>query len=200
MSLTDEQLDRLYRIAKQYWLEAQAALHAYDRDFRSAKRTSDWLKRATIGSAALTAVTGAIPAVSWLTPLIGIVTAVTAAVDQMYSPTSNAQRYWECKSELESVKKDLVTCAVTIDESKDMLAGAEPFKQIGLRIPAAMKIPTEITDEDREYALKVFEGTVIDSLLERDEAMEMMGFDDDSASLPEDAPDIVPAFRPRAVR
>ena len=197
MPLSDEQLHRLYGIAKQHWLDAQAALYAYERDFKSSKRTSDWLKKGTIGSAAVTAVSAAVPGLPWITSVVGISTAIIASVDQMYSPNSNVQKYWDCRTQLEGIKKDLVTCASTIDESQDLLVGAEPFTQIGKRIPEIMAIPTDIHDEDRNRAASQFERTVIASLLDRGSDGHAEEVDDMDAP-PEDAPDIVSAYRPRA--
>ena len=197
MPLSNTQLKDLYQIAKRYWLEAHSGLHAYDREFRSSKKTSDWLKRSTIASAAITAITAAIPSIAWLTPVTAIITAVVAAIDQMYAPAANTQKFWQCKTKLEGIKRDLVTCAITLDESKDIFEGTKPFNQIGSQIPEIMTIPTEITDDDKLKAQEQFRSSVIQNLIDRldDETETESGSGADL--LPDDAPDIVSAVRRR---
>ena len=195
MPLTDEDKRDFLRLAREHWIDVECKIYAYERAFRNERRVSIYLKRGTVVSAALTALTT--PAAStapWLTVVSGVVTAILAAFDQAFGPEKNAQTYWQCRSDLDAVKNDLSTLAMGIARAQDMGAD-DPFVQIKARIVEIARTPFDVDAQDRTRAGDAFGRTMIASVLLRI-GEEPPADDESPAAIASDAPGMVVAFRP----
>lgn len=204
MGLTREQRLNLLSVARDHWLDAQGTSFAYERAFNKAQQTSEVLKLGTIVSAMFTAGSPFVGIGPWLTAVTGLLTAMIAAIEKSYSPAENSKKYWECRAELENVKRDLRTLAITLEEVKALSAGAEPFNQAGRQIGAiSQRMAVTLSKADKSRALGDFNGTVIANMISRLNAELTsipLDYEDESAELPEDAPGVVAAYRPRGVQ
>lgn len=202
MGLTCEQRLNLLSIARDHWLDAQSTSYAYERAFNKAQQTSEVLKIGTIVSAVLTAGSPFLGFGTWLTTVTGLLTAIIAAMEKSYSPAENSKKYWECRTELDNVKRDLRTLAITLEEVKDLSTGAEPFNQAGRQIGVvSQRMAVTLSKADKNRALGDFNGSVIAAMINRlnIKLSSMSPDDEDDAviELPEDAPGVVAAYRPR---
>lgn len=107
MALSIKQRLNLYRLARDHWIEAREILSAYERDYRKNKLIGEWMRRGTIASAVATALSTASP---WppLTFVAACCTAALSSAEQVYSPAKSSQSFWECRTQLEGIKKDIV--------------------------------------------------------------------------------------------
>jgi Protein of unknown function (DUF4231) len=199
MGLTAQQLHPIYTLAKEDWLRAQSTSSAYERAFRRDGRISNGLKVATIVAALLTAVSTASPSLRWATVMAGVLTAALAAVDQQFSPSKSSQKYWDCCTQLESIKRDLSMVVIAIREAQDLSAATEALSAVTDRLKEATHIPTSINDADRQDAREAFRATTIAQMIDHADTELGFSIQESTASLEmaEDAPDIVPAFRVR---
>lgn len=202
MSLSTQQKLDLLSIAKEHWINAESTACAYERALKSAKQRSEWLKIGTIVAALLTTASG-FANTTWLTVATGLLTTVLATVERLYSPTENHQKYWGCRTDLFGVKENLVTFSITLDVLDDLMKGAQPLTQFAQQIVAiTQKMPVTFTDEDMRKAKDSFQFGVMAQKIARAE-MEAGFVEDDedeqesTLELPEDAPDVIPAYRPR---
>lgn len=171
-------------------------LCAYDRGYRKNKTVSEWSRWGTLASAIVATLS---PAASWppLTVISGALAALLAAVEQSYSPTKSSQAFWECRTRLEGIKRDIVSCAIAMDIASDLASGMEPLNQISRRIGEGAKVPFEVISTDKEEAQQAFKGSVIAGMIARYEH----GPEPDEempSSLGFDAPDVVMVARPTA--
>tara|TARA_R100001377_G_scaffold85109_1_gene70324 strand:- start:951 stop:1547 length:597 start_codon:yes stop_codon:yes gene_type:complete len=195
MPISIEQRVTLYKLARDHWLEAHCTTLAYEREFQSKKSVSIWMKRGTLAGAILTTLS-VVATMPPLTIAAGAITSVLSGIEQTYSPAESSQKLWDCRVQLEGIKRDLVVCAIAIENAEDMASGMDPINQISGRITETTKLPIQILDADRLAARIAFNGSVLAGLInrydhepERDEAMpDVLGFD---------APDIVAVGRQR---
>lgn len=189
---TDQRLN-LYRLARDHWLEAHGTLSAYERDYRKNKLISEWMRRGTLASAVVTALSTVTP---WppFTFITGILTAALSAVEQAYAPSKLSQTFWECRIQLEGIKKDIVACIIAMESATDITSGMEPLNQIARRLTEGTKVPFEIQPSDRESAERAFDGSVLAGIIQRHEH-EPEPDEEVPAILGFDAPDIVAVSR-----
>lgn len=188
MPISIEQRLTLYRLARDHWLEAHGTLSAYERDYRKNKSVSEWIRRGTLVSAIVTALsTVSFPQ---LTAVSGILTAVLSAIEQVYAPSRSSQAFWDCRTQLEGVKKDIVACVIAMESATDIASGMEPLNQIAKRLTEGTQIPFDILPSDRESAQSSFNGSVLAGIISRYE-YEPDQDEDKPAALGFDAPDIV---------
>lgn len=166
MPISTEQRLNLYRLARDHWLEAHGTLSAYERDYRKNRLISEWMRRGTLGAAVATALTTATP---WapLTIAAGILTATLSAIEQAYAPGKSSQAFWECRIQLEGIKKDIVTCVIAMENATDLTSGMEPLNQISKRLTEGTKVPFEVLASDKESAQRAFNGSVLASIIGR---------------------------------
>lgn len=193
MPISTEQRLNLYRLARDHWLEAHGTLSAYERDYRRNRLINEWMRRGTLASAVATALTTATP---WppLTVIAGILTATLSAIEQAYAPGKSSQAFWECRTQLEGIKKDIVTCVIAMENATDLTSGMEPFGQISKRLTEGTKVPFEVLASDRDSAERAFNGSVLAGIIGRYE-LEPEGDGDAPTILGFDAPDIVAVSR-----
>jgi hypothetical protein len=193
MPISIEQRLTLYRLARDHWLEAHGTLSAYDRDYRKNKTVSEWLRRGTLCTAIVTTASTASP---WppFTVISGALTAILAAAEQAYAPAKASQAFWDCRTQLEGIKKDIVTCVIAMDSATDLVAGIEPLNQIARRLTEGTKLPFAIEASDRETALKAFNDSVIAGMINR-YGPEPEQDEELPAALGFDAPEIVMVAR-----
>ena len=209
MPITREELQDLYSLAREHWLEAEANRLAYQRAYEKALTLNSRLQWVTIGTAVATAVLGGMGSNRWVTTLIGALTAAVAAINKVLDPAGRSQKYWNTMRELEKFKNDMVTTAVTLSKSENLLSGTKLFDQFKTRMDGILAHPVSRSDSDRERARKVFTDTTIANLIARLATLAPAAV---SFSLPdagpdegiidvgmaEDAPDIVAPVRVRA--
>lgn len=193
MPISDAQRLTLYSLARDHWLEAHSTLSAYNRDYKKSKAVSEWLRHGTLASAVVTAASTATP---WppFTVVSGLLTAALTAVETAYAPAKSSKEFWDCKSQLEAIKRDIVACAIAMEGATDLPTGVEPLNQIGKRLTEGMKVPFNISPTDRQSAEQAFKASVLAGLISRyddspdeDEGTpEALGFD---------APDVVAVAR-----
>lgn len=164
MSLVVADRIKLQRLAKDHWIEAQATLCAYERDYKKNRSINQWLRRGTLISAIATALSAATP---WTQIVLtsGIITAVMSAIDQAFSPAKQAQAFWECRGKLEGIKRDIISCAIVLDAAPDLAAGMEPLKQIASRLTEVTQLPFDKNLDDDLAAQTAFEDSVLAHLL-----------------------------------
>jgi hypothetical protein len=199
MTLTPNQKLDLLTNAKDRWLDAESYSHAYDHALKVTKRNSEVLKIGTILAALLTTASGFLEA-TWITVTTGLLTTALATIDRLYAPSDNFQKIWDCRADLDLVKQDLTNISLTIDSVSEVNEGALPITQAGQKIiEAAKRLPIPLRDEDRQKADKAFHGKTMDRIIRRaemvtgaipEEREDMVG------ELPEDAPNVVAAYRP----
>lgn len=200
MPLSDDQKRDLLSTAREHWLTAQSTIYAYERAVASSKTKADSLKYGTIIAAVLTTASG-FTTNGWLTVIAGVVTTALATSGRVYSPATDYQKYWECSTELDGVRQNLINFSITLDVIDDLLKGAEPLKQAGDQIVNIKKrMPISPTDSDDRRARERFEVGTISQKLNR--IMKATGVTiteeaPEDFELPEDAPDVVPAYRYR---
>jgi hypothetical protein len=193
MPISTEQRLNLYRLARDHWLEAHGTLSAYERDYRKNRLVSEWVRRGTLASAVATALTTATP---WppLTVAAGILTATLSGIEQAYAPGKSSQAFWDYRTQLEGVKKDIVTCVMAMENATDLVSGMEPLNQIAKRLTEGTKIPFDILQSDQESAQRAFNGSVLAGIIGRYE-FEPEFDEDGPAVLGFDAPGIVAVSR-----
>lgn len=200
MPLSAQQKLELLLRAKDHWLEAESTALAYERALVSAKQYSEWLKIGTIVAALLTTGSGFAQQFS-ITVVTGLLTTLLATAEKIYSPTENHQKFWGCRTELFGVKENLATFSITLDVIDDLMKGAQPLTQFAqLIIATTQKMPVTLTDDDRRKARRSFQLTVIARIIDRVEIEVGLGKETEletTVELPEDAPDVIPAYRPR---
>jgi hypothetical protein len=193
--MTPEQRQALLALARQSWIEAEATVYAYDREYHKVEARSKLLKAITVILAVVTAITAVRPDYHWLTFAAAIITAAVAAFEQQYTPAATAQKFWECRTALEAIKRDIVNYSLVLAEATSFQGGAQPLTQASARIGEAMKVPVRLVDEDKARASSAFAGSMIAVLLARaDEAITgtvVLA----SAGVPSDVPDMIPAIR-----
>jgi hypothetical protein len=204
MALTSQQKHDLFLVARKHWIEAEATIYAYAREYQRHRRNSDWFKRGTLVAAGLTALSAPFNGVKALTVTTGVLTALLTACEQAYAPTSNAQRSWACRQQLHAIKDDLVNCAMAVDLADDLTSGVEPFTAIGQRIADVTKdVPFQTLPADTASADQAFKTTVIAGLIVRigpaaSVRAPLETADDLPVGVPEDAPGLIAASGPRA--
>lgn len=193
MSISTEQRLQLYHLARDHWLEAHGTLSAYKRDYRKSRLVSEWMRRGSLFSAVATALSTATP---WppLTVIAGSITAILSTVEQIYAPEKSSQIFWECRTQLEGIKKDIVTCVIAMESVSDLTSGMEPLNQISKRLIEGMKVPCDVLTSDRESATIAFNGSVLAAIIGRYE-LEPEGDEHIPSMLGFDAPDIVAVSR-----
>jgi hypothetical protein len=196
---SQQKLDLLSR-ARDNWLNAESTALAYERALKSAKQRSEWLKIGTILSALLTTASG-FASRPVITIVTGLLTTALATAERLYAPTENYQKYWGCRTELLGVKETLVTFSITIDAVDDLMKGAQPLDQFAQQIVAiTQKMPVTTEDGDMHKAREAFRLATMAQMITRAER-EAGTFEEPEQEtmmeLPEDAPDVVPAYRPR---
>lgn len=200
MALSAQQKLDLLSLAKDHWLNAESTACAYERALKSAKQRSEWLKIGTIIAALLTTASG-FAGETWVTVVTGLLTTALATAERLYSPTENHQKYWGCRIELFGGKDNLVTFFITLDALDDLMKGAQPLSQFGQQIVAVtQKMPVTSTEEDMRKARDSFQLATMARMIARAETE--AGFvgeieQETMLELPEDAPDVVPAYRPQ---
>jgi hypothetical protein len=194
-----EYLQTLLVLARQSWIEVEATIYAYDREYSRNARIGNALKLATVGSAVGTALSAAYPDAGWLTLGMALLTAGIAAYDQQYAPSKGAQLHWECRTSLDEIKRDISNYSVLLVEATTLAGGAEPFNQVGVRISKAKSVPVQLKITDRERAAQAFIGSFIHVLITRVNADITGAQLEETAELPSDAPDMIPAVRAAAV-
>lgn len=193
MPISKEQRLTLYKLARDHWLEAHGTLSAYERDYRKNKAVSEWMRRGTLASAVATALSTATP---WqpLTIVSGILTAALSAIEQAYAPSKSSQAFWDCRTQLEGIKKDIVTCVIAMESATDLASGMEPLNQIAKRLTEGTKVPFEVLPSDREAAKQALNDSVLAGMISRYEHGEKQD-EEKPAALGFDAPDIVMVAR-----
>jgi len=193
MPISIEQRLTLYRLARDHWLEAHGTLSAYERDYRKNKTVSEWMRRGTLASAIATALSTTTP---WppLTVVSGILTAALSAIEQAYAPAKSSQAFWDCRNQLEGVKKDIVSCVIAMESVTDLASGIEPLNQIAKRLTEGTKVPFDVLQTDRDAAQRAFYGSVLAGMISRYEHGPEQDEEKPSA-LGFDAPDIVVVSR-----
>ncbi|MCA3019187.1 MAG: hypothetical protein ING73_06830 [Rhodocyclaceae bacterium] len=193
MPISIEQRLTLYRLSRDHWLEAHATLSAYEREYRTNKSVCVWMRRGTLVSAVLTALSTATP---WppLTVVSGVLTAALSAIEQAYAPARSSQAFWDCRTQLEGIKKDLVVCVIAIESAADMASGMGPINQIATRLTEGTKVPFDVLASDREAAKHAFRDSVLAGIIGRHE-QEPNQDEDKPAALGVDAPDVVAVAR-----
>jgi hypothetical protein len=201
MPITPQQKLDLLSIGKEKWVDAESSLYAYERAIQRTRKRSDWLKAGTIIGALLTTGTG-FSNVSWLTVGAGLLTTALAAVERLFSPAENLQKYWNNRAGLDKTKQDLSNFAITLDTLTDLIEGSQPLNQIGQQIiTLKQEMPVMPSDEEKRKAEGAFRLTTIAQITNRlkDELGEPVLHEDVIAvELPEDAPDVVPVLRPNS--
>ena len=207
MALTNEQRITLLLLAKDHWLRAESASHAYDRALKPAKQKRDLYKNLTIASALLTALCGSAGALSgeiivqWFTAAAGLLTSVLASFKTEHSPVEEYQKLWGCRTELDGVKQNLIIFSITLDVVEDLLKGAQPLVQFAIQIGEIIqKMPITTSESDMDKAQEAFKVAVLAQMIFRAElstGIPTSGGKVSDVDLPEDAPDVVAAFRPR---
>jgi hypothetical protein len=186
MPITTEQLLTLYQLARDQWLGAHAILCAYERDYRRNKNVSEWIQRGTCLSAIATALAAAFVSTdSKLAAIPGILTAVLAGFEQLYAPAKKMQTFWDCRTQLDSIKKDLVKTAIAMENVADLAAGMELLNQIDQRLKNEAKVPYEVLQSDHDAAQRAFIGSVLAGMISRyeqaadhdEEKPQALGFD-----------------------
>ena len=193
MPLSAEDKLRLYELAREHWLNAEEARNAYYRQFQNSWSLSGVLKLGTIAAAAVTAA-GSVAHWGPFTAIPAVLTAVVSSVDQLLTPAKRCQTNWDSRTQLEEIKKDIVSCAIALDRAVDLVSGQAPLDQIGKRLQEATKTPFSECSKDRESAHSAFQDSVIAGMIARctpepemdEEAPAALGFD---------APDVVAVFR-----
>lgn len=195
MPISIDQRLTLYRLARDHWLDAHGTLSAYERDYRKSKSISEWMRKGTLASAIVTALSATAPP-SWylLTVASGILTAALSAIEQAYAPTKSSQAFWECRTQLEGIKRDIVACVITLENATDMASGMEPLNQIAKRLTEGTRVPFDVLPSDKEAAQRIFNGSVLAGMISRYEH-EPEQDEDKPAALGFDAPDIVAVSR-----
>jgi hypothetical protein len=193
MPISVEQRLTLYGLARDHWLEAHGTLSAYERDYRKNKSVSEWMRRCTLASAVATAVSTATP---WqpLTVISGVLTAALSAIEQAYAPSKTSQAFWDCRTQLEGIKKDIVTSVIGMEGASDVATGMGPLNQIAQRLTEGTKMPFDMLQFDRDSAQHAFNNSVLADIISRYEGEPELGGDLPTA-LGVDAPGIVPVSR-----
>lgn len=215
MTISREELQNLYSMARDHWINAEAHRYAYRRAYDKAITLSERLQWITIGTAVATSLLGGIGTNRWITAIVGAVTAAVAAANKGLDPAGKSQKYWTTIKQLDNFKGDMVTTAVTLSRSENVMTGTEPFKQFGTRMESILGQPVSLDDEDRVQARKEFADSTIAMLIARLEepAPEAASFgvtdggagdgtdveiDVADEGMAEDAPGIVAPVRARA--
>ena len=201
MPLTPQQKLDLLASAREKWITAESSLYAYERGIKIAKSRSDLLKILTILSALLTAASGIIN-IQWLTIAAGLLTTALATIEKLYTPAENFQKYWANRSGLESAKQDLTTYAITLEEMQGLVEASKPLDQISQQISTlTQQMPRLPEAEEKERAQNNFNLTLIAQIINRLQEASGVAVSAEIESeleLPEDAPDIVPVYRPQS--
>lgn len=164
----DDKLNVLDRI-KRHWLDAAAARWAYVRRAKRARTTSTWLGYATIGTAVLTALSGALSETVWLTASIGVVTAATASVRQFYTPQESFQNFFNCQIKLREIKDGIVDFAMSLSKVAALEDAQEVLAEIGKQINGVLGgAPELIGDDDRRAADEEYDrGSALKTIVQR---------------------------------
>jgi hypothetical protein len=126
--------------------------------------------------------------------IAGIVTAILSAAEQAYSPTKLSQTFWECRTQLEGIKKDIVACVIAMESATEIASGVGPLSQIAQRLTEGTKVPFDVLPLDRKAAVEAFNDSVLAGIIHRHEVMPQ--FDEEApAVLGFDAPDIIAVSR-----
>jgi hypothetical protein len=192
MPLTAPQKQNLFLLAKERWLEAESRLLAYERRFKRKERLSSLMSYVSIIAAVIAAITAQFPNATWFATIGALITAILTIVDKVLAPAADADRYWNSRSDIDEIKRDLVTAAIQIEVADDLAAGTQPFSEIAKRI-AQVTTPYEVTGEDKTQARESFAGSVISNLLH---PVAPPLDDDTPVEIASDAPGIVPISDP----
>jgi hypothetical protein len=197
MPKSNEQRLTLYQLARDHWLEAHRTLFAYERDYRKNRSIGERLRLGTLVCAIITAVS-TVPIISavlpHLTTVAGVLTAVLSAIESAYAPAKASQAFWDCRTQLEAIKKDIVTFVIGMSAATDVTPGIEALQQINVRLTDVAKTPFEPLPSDQEEAQRAFKGSVLAGIIDRHE-IEPEVDEAVPAALGFDAPDIVAVSR-----
>jgi hypothetical protein len=201
MALTTQQQLDLLSVAKEVWINVESDIYAYKRTLREVTTRSDVLKIATIAGALLTAATGFFN-LSWLTIVTGLAATALATFDRVYALPDNLQKVWSCLNDFDLVKSGLSSFAVQIDSMQTVQEGVQVLNQIESHQKDAKKLFAVVTlDSEKEKAVRAFAGSTIDRIIHRIEGDTEISAGlpaEDILNLAEDAPGVVPAYRPNA--
>jgi hypothetical protein len=180
MSATrDEKID-LLNAAEQLWIEVEEVVNHHRRRFAKARRLSGFLKWTTVGAAALTALS-TIPSASaeadavatvvhwsWITIVLSVGTASTAALDQAFSPAKTMESLWKSITSLKSVQSDLQSFALDLSRTEQIsnpMAIVKALRDKAEEVFGA--IHYEVTKEDKGAAKQAAEDTTLHKILQR---------------------------------
>lgn len=210
MQISTAQHQTLLELARDHWLTAECTLVAYERDYRRHKSNAAWAGRGTMVAAMLSGVAASTlfsgPQFSTVAAISSILTAVLAAFERVYDPAKKSQSFWDCRTQLEGIKRDIVSCAIALENVADMASGMDLLNKISTRLTDVAKLPFDVLPTDRDLALQKAGNSVIASLIARHVPVSQSGSvsqhapapladDDRPAALGFDAPGVVAVSR-----
>lgn len=197
-NLTSEQKLNLLNLAKDQWIQAQSIIYAYERGFRRSRTFSDKLKIGTILLAVLTGLSTLQGKIPFLALATSVLTAVSAGLERLYAPQNLSQILWDCRSNLEEIKRDIAYGVMELDITQDFASAKMPLSQCSKRLTDVTREPFDIEESDQAMAQDKFKETVVASMIARYSPVAVLGLrsDEDKPSLlGTDAPGVVAVIR-----